>query len=36
MEKIKEDILTSDMSDTDLRVPGVIVFKFKEETLRRL
>ena len=36
MEKIKEDILTSDMSDTDLRVPGAIVFKFKEETLRRL
>ena len=36
MEKIKQDILTSDMSDKDLRVPGVTVFKFKEETLKRL
>jgi len=36
MAKIKEDILTSDMSDTDLRIPGVRTFKFKEETLRRL
>ena len=34
--KIKEDILTSDMSNTDLRIPGVRTFKFKEETLRRL
>ena len=34
--KIKEDILISDMSNTDLRIPGVRTFKFKEETLRRL
>ena len=32
----KEDILTSDMSKTDLRVPGVKSFKYKPETLRRL
>ena len=36
MEKIKQDILTSDMSKTDLRVPGVKSFKYKPETLRRL
>ncbi len=36
LEKIKEDILTSDMSKTDLRVPGVKSFKYKLETLRRL
>ena len=36
IEKIKEDILTSDMSKTDLRVPGVKSFKYKPETLRRL
>ena len=36
MEKIKEDILTSDRSENDLRVPGVKTFKYKEETLRRL
>ena len=36
MEKIKEDILTSDMSKTDLRVPCVKSFKYKPETLRRL
>ena len=36
MEKIKEDILTSDMSKTDLRVPGVKTFKFKTETLHRI
>jgi hypothetical protein len=34
--KIKEDILTSDMSKKDLRVPGVRAFKFKEETLNRI
>ena len=34
--KFKEDIETSDMSKTDLRVPGVKSIKFKEETLRRL
>ena len=36
MEKIKQDILTSDRSKTDLRVPGVQSFKFKPETLHRL
>jgi len=36
MEQIKKDILTSDRSKTDLRVPGVKLFKFKEQTLRRL
>ena len=36
MEIIKQDILTSDMSKTDLRIPGVKSFKFKEETLRRI
>jgi hypothetical protein len=36
MEKIKQDILTSDRSHTDLRIPGVKSFKFKPETLRRL
>ena len=36
MEKIKQDILTSDMSKTDLRVPGVKSFSFKPETLHRL
>ena len=36
LEKIKQDIETSDMSATDLRVPGVKTFKFKYETLRRL
>ena len=36
MEKIKQDVLTSDRSKTDLRVPGVKSFIFKSETLRRL
>tara|TARA_R110000772_G_scaffold94438_2_gene192325 strand:+ start:505 stop:849 length:345 start_codon:yes stop_codon:yes gene_type:complete len=36
LKKIKEDILTSDRSATDLRVPGVRSFKFKPETLRRI
>ena len=36
LEKIKQDILTSDRSVTDLRVPGVKSFKFKPETLQRL
>ena len=34
--KIKEDMLTSDLSKTDLRIPGVKSVKFKEETLKRL
>jgi len=36
MEKIKQDILTSDRSKNDLRVPGVKSFKYKPETLKRL
>ena len=36
IEKIKQDVLTSDRSATDLRVPGVKSFKYKPETLRRL
>ena len=36
MEKIKQDILTSDRSKNDLRVPGVKSFKYKEGTLKRL
>ena len=35
LEKFKEDIETSDMSATDLRVPGVKTFKYKLDTLRR-
>jgi len=34
--KFKDDVLTSDLSKTDLRVPGVKSIKFKEETLKRL
>ena len=36
LEKISQDILVSDRSKTDLRVPGVKLFKFKPETLHRL
>ena len=36
LAKIKQDILTSDRSMNDLRVPGVKSFKFKEETLKRI
>jgi hypothetical protein len=36
MEKIKQDILTSDRSKNDLRIPGVKSFKYKEGTLKRL
>ena len=36
MAKIKEDILTSDRSKNDLRVPGVKSFKYRENTLKRL
>ena len=36
IEKIKQDVLTSDRSKTDLRVPGVRSFKYNPETLRRL
>ena len=34
--KFKEDMLTSDFSKADLRIPGVKSVKFKEETLKRL
>ena len=34
--KFKEDMLTSDMSKNDLRIPGIKSVKFKEETLKRL
>ena len=36
LEKMKQDILTSDRSMNDLRVPGVKSFKIKPETLRRI
>ena len=36
LEQFKEDILTSDRSANDLRIPGAKSVKFKEETLRRL
>jgi hypothetical protein len=34
--KFREDMLTSDLSKTDLRIPGVKSVKFKPETLKRL
>ena len=36
IEKIKQDVLTSDRSATDLRVPGVKSFKFRADPLRRI
>ena len=36
LEKLKQDILTSDRSMNDLRVPGVKSFKIKPETLKRI
>jgi len=36
LEKMKKDILTSDRSMNDLRVPGVKSFKIKPETLKRI
>ena len=36
LDQLKQDILTSDRSKTDLRVPGVKTFKYKPETLKRL
>ena len=36
LERIKQDILISDMSKKDLRIPGVKSFKFRPETLHRL
>ena len=35
LQQIKNDILTSDRSETDLRVPGVKSFKYKMDTLKR-
>jgi hypothetical protein len=34
--QFKKDMLTSDMSKNDLRIPGAKSVKFKEETLKRL
>ena len=34
--QFKEDMLTSDLSKTDLRIPGIKSVTFKEETLKRL
>jgi len=36
INQFREDMLTSDMSKTDLRIPGVKSVKFKEDTLKRL
>ena len=36
LEQLKQDILTSDRSMNDLRVPGVKSLKFKPETLQRI
>ena len=36
LSKFKEDMLTSDLSKTDLRIPGIKSVTFKEETLKRL
>ena len=36
LAKFKEDMLTSDLSKTDLRIPGIKSVIFKEETLKRL
>ena len=36
LTQFKQDMLTSDMSKNDLRIPGVKSVKFKEETLKRL
>jgi len=36
LRQFREDMLTSDMSKNDLRIPGVKSVKFKEETLKRL
>ena len=36
LAQFKEDILTSDRSKNDLRIPGAKSVKFKEDTLKRL
>ena len=35
LQQIKNDILTSNRSETDLRVPGVKKFEYKIDTLKR-
>ena len=34
--QFREDMLTSDMSKSDLRIPGVKTVKFKPETIKRI
>ena len=34
--QFRKDMLTSDMSKTDLRIPGVKSVKFKPETIKRI
>ena len=36
LTQFKQDMLTSDMSKNDLRIPGVKSVKFREDTLKRL
>ena len=36
LTQFRKDMLTSDLSKTDLRVPGIKTVKFKLETLKRL
>ena len=36
LTNFRNDMLTSDMSKNDLRIPGVKSVKFKEDTLKRL
>ena len=36
LNQMKTDILKSDLEKTDLRIPGIKSFKFKEETLKRI
>ena len=36
LAQFKEDMLTSDMSKTDLRIPGVKSVKFREGTLKKV
>ena len=34
--KFKEDMITSDLETTDLRIPGIKVVNFKNDTLKRI
>lgn len=36
IKQFEEDILTSDMSEKDLRIPGVVSVKFDLDTLKRV